>query len=71
MLTWFTVKEDVGHVYAAFSSDTGRTFGAPIRLDDLSAIGRADVASLQDGSALAHVDRIRQSEHCRSQCAGS
>jgi hypothetical protein len=53
VLTWFTVKDDVGHAYAAFSSDAGRTFGAPIRLDDVGALGRVDVALLPDGSALA------------------
>ena len=51
VLTWFTVKDDVGHAYAAFSSDAGRTFGAPIRLDAVSALGRVDVALLPDGSA--------------------
>jgi hypothetical protein len=53
VLSWFTVKDDVGHAYAAFSSDAGRTFGAPIRLDEASALGRVDVALLPDGSAAA------------------
>ena len=53
VLAWFTVKDDVGHAYAAFSSDAGRTFGAPIRLDAVSALGRVDVALLPDGAALA------------------
>ena len=53
VLSWFTVKDDVGHAYAAFSSDAGRSFGAPIRLDDAAALGRVDVALLPDGSALA------------------
>ena len=53
VLAWFTVKDDVGHVYVAFSADAGRTFGAPIRLDEVSALGRVDVALLSDGLALA------------------
>lgn len=53
VLAWFTVKDDVGHAYTAFSSDAGRTFGAPIRLDTVSSLGRVDVALLPDGSALA------------------
>lgn len=53
VLAWFTVKDDIGHAYAAFSSDAGRAFGAPIRLDDTSALGRVDVALLPDGSAQA------------------
>jgi len=53
VLAWFTVKDDVGHVFAAFSSDAGRTFGAPIKLDETSALGRVDVALLPDGAAVA------------------
>lgn len=52
-LAWFTGKGDAGHAYVAFSSDAGRTFGAPIRLDTTSAIGRVDVELLADGSAAA------------------
>jgi len=52
VLGWFTLKDSVGHAYAAFSADAGRTFGAPIRLDESAAIGRVDVALLPDGSAV-------------------
>ncbi|MGH9175877.1 MAG: hypothetical protein ACRD1H_16045, partial [Vicinamibacterales bacterium] len=41
-----------GHAFAAFSSDAGASFGAPIRLDDVSALGRVDVQLLPDGSAM-------------------
>ncbi len=50
---WFTAKNDEGHSYAAFSSDAGRTWGAPIRLDDRASTGRVDVEMLEDGSAVA------------------
>ena len=53
VIAWFTMKDDVGHAYAAFSSDAGRTFGAPVQLDEGAALGRVDVALLPDGSALA------------------
>ncbi len=52
-LAWFTAKGDEGHTFIAFSSDSGRTFGKPIRLDDTSALGRVDAALLSDGSAIA------------------
>ena len=52
-LAWFTAKGDEGHTFIAFSSDSGRTFGKPIRLDDTSALGRVDAALLSDGSAMA------------------
>ena len=52
-LAWFTAKGDEGHTFIAFSSDSGHTFGTPIRLDDNSALGRVDAALLPDGSAIA------------------
>lgn len=52
-IAWFTATGDEGHTYAAFSSDAGASFGTPIRLDDVSALGRVDVQLLQDGSAIA------------------
>jgi hypothetical protein len=52
-LAWFTAKGDEGHAFIAFSADSGRTFGSPIRLDDSSALGRVGAALLADGSAVA------------------
>ena len=52
-VAWFTVKDDLGQAYAAFSSDAGRTWGEPIRLDDGGSLGRVDVEMLDDGSAVA------------------
>lgn len=49
---WFTVKNDQGQAYAAFSSDAGRTWTAPIRLDDAGSLGRVDIELLDDGSAV-------------------
>jgi hypothetical protein len=50
-IAWFTAVGDEGHVYTAFSSNAGETFGAPIRIDDVGAVGRVDVELLADGSA--------------------
>jgi len=52
-VAWFTVKNDQGQAYAAFSNDSGRTWGAPIRLDDATSLGRVDIELLDDGSAVA------------------
>jgi hypothetical protein len=52
-MTWFTVKQDQGQAYLAFSQDAGATFGAPIRVDDGGSLGRVDVELLPDGAALA------------------
>jgi hypothetical protein len=52
-MTWFTVKQEQGQAYLAFSEDSGATFGAPIRVDDGGSLGRVDVDLLPDGAALA------------------
>jgi hypothetical protein len=53
VLAWFNAKDDQGRAFAAFSQDAGRSFGAPIRLDDVGALGRVDVELVGDGSAIA------------------
>jgi hypothetical protein len=50
---WFTVKNDQGQAWAAFSADAGHTWGAPVRLDDGGSLGRVTVELLDDGSAAA------------------
>jgi hypothetical protein len=53
VVAWFTALDDNGKAYAAFSHDSGRTWGNPIRLDDSAALGHVDVELLEDGSAVA------------------
>lgn len=50
---WFTAPNDEGRAFAAFSQDGGRTWGSPIRLDEVASLGHVDVELLDDGSALA------------------
>lgn len=50
-IAWFTAVGDEGHVYAAFSANAGETFGPPVRIDEVGAVGRVDVELLADGSA--------------------
>jgi hypothetical protein len=52
-MAWFTVKNEQGQAYLAFSGDAGATFGGPIRVDDGGSLGRVDVELLPDGAALA------------------
>lgn len=42
-VTWFTAPQGKGEVRLAFSLDGGRTFGAPVRVDDGRPEGRVDV----------------------------
>lgn len=52
-VAWFTAKDGTGHAFVAFSRDGGRTFAAPLRVDEASSLGRVDVELLSDGSAAA------------------
>src|SRR5262249_3371862 len=53
VIAWYTVQQNQGHAYVAFSADAGRHFAEPVRLDDSASIGRVDVELLADGSAVA------------------
>jgi len=77
-IAWFTAVGDEGHVYAAFSANAGETFGPPVRIDDVGAVGRVDVELLPDGSAavtwIEFADqrssfRIRRAERTGSRSA--
>ena len=50
---WYTLKNEIGQAFIAFSNDAGRTFGQPIRLDDAASLGKVDIEMLDDGSAVA------------------
>jgi hypothetical protein len=50
-VAWFMAKNDQGQAFVAFSHDAGRTFGAPVRVDDAGSLGRLGVQLLDDGSA--------------------
>ena len=52
-VAWFAVTGGQGHAYAAFSRDGGRSFGAPIRLDDATSLGHVGIEMLEDGTAVA------------------
>jgi hypothetical protein len=52
-MAWFTAKNDQGQAFAAFSQDAGKSFTAPIRVDDGGSLGRVDMELLPDGAALA------------------
>lgn len=80
VIAWFTGTGDQGHVFAAFSSDSGKTFAAPIAVEDAGAVGRVDVELLATGSAIVSwiefADqrsqfRIRQIDPSRSRTAST
>ncbi len=66
-VAWFMAKNDQGRAYLAFSHDAGRTFGAPVRVDDTSSLGRLGVQLLDDGSAaVMWIEKIGQSSQLRA-----
>jgi hypothetical protein len=52
-IAWFSGAADADRAFVAFSRDAGRTFGAPVRVDDVATLGRVDVELMPDGSAMA------------------
>lgn len=51
-LAWFTAEGDQPRVQVAFSADGGASFGPPVRVDDVSTLGRVDIALLTPDRAL-------------------
>ena len=51
-IAWFNARDDQPKSFVAFSSDAGRSFGPPVRVDDDASLGRVDVELLPDGSAV-------------------
>jgi len=49
---WFSAGPPAPHVRVAFSQDGGRTFGAPVDVDDGAPVGRVDVILIEQGAAL-------------------
>jgi hypothetical protein len=52
VVAWFTGARDTARVNVAFSRDAGATFGAPVRVDDGSPVGRVDVELIDGGRAV-------------------
>ena len=48
---WFTMKNEQGYAYAAFSHDAGRTWTTPVQLNEEPSLGYVDLEMLDDGSA--------------------
>ncbi len=51
-MTWFAQPEGGAHVSVAFSTDGGKTFAPPVRVDEGRPLGRTDITLLPGGDAL-------------------
>lgn len=66
-VAWFMAKNDQGRAFVAFSRDAGRTFGAPVRVDDAGSLGRLGVQVLDDGSAaVIWIERANEHSQLRA-----
>lgn len=50
---WYTMQDKSARVRLAFSEDAGRSWGAPMTIDEGDPSGRVDAVMLEDGSAVA------------------
>ena len=60
-VSWFTVSNNHPLVNVSFSKNNGNSFGAPLKVNDHDAIGRVDVAFLNDEEVIVsymEVDNI-------------
>lgn len=57
-VAWFTAAKDTPRVKLAFSADGGRSFGAPVTVDDGRPVGWPGIVLLEDGStAVSWLER--------------
>jgi len=52
VVAWFTAADNIPKVNLSFSNNNGESFDSPIQIDNGNAIGRVDVAMLDDENAL-------------------
>lgn len=65
-VAWFTAANDTARVNVAFSSDAGDSFGAPIRIDAGTPLGRVDVELLGQGrAAVTWLERVEDGAEVR------
>jgi len=66
-VAWFTAPNEKPAAYVVMSSDSGKTFGKSIKVDEGNPAGRVDVVSLPSGGALVSwVERNRQGVQLRA-----
>ncbi len=51
-ITWFTAANDSAKVKLSFSNDYAENFGPAFQVDDIDALGRVDIALLDDKTAV-------------------
>jgi hypothetical protein len=58
VVSWFTEASKTARVLTSFSTDGGRTFSAPVRLDTMPTLGRVDVVmAAADRAIVTFIER--------------
>jgi hypothetical protein len=70
-VAWFTGARDTARVQVAFSPDGGRTFGAPVRVDDGGGTGRVGVAATPGGALVSWLERTDDGAELRLRRVGA
>ncbi|MGH7482720.1 MAG: sialidase family protein [Longimicrobiales bacterium] len=65
VVAWYTAARDTPRVHVAFSADTARTFGPPVRIDDGSPVGRVDVAYVPGGAFVVWLEEVEDGAEIR------
>lgn len=52
VVAWFTAVNNIPKVQLAFSKDKGKTFGAPIQVNENKTMGRVDVVMTSENTAI-------------------
>jgi hypothetical protein len=66
VIAWFTAARDTPRVQVAFSDDAGRTFGAPVRVDQGDPVGRVDVLLIDsDRAFIVWLERVGDAAEVR------
>ena len=64
VVAWFSLIGEEGRVRTIWSSDGGKTFGEPVRLDGGKALGRVDIEWFDEGTSLlvSWLERLEDGE---------
>ena len=71
-VAWFTAPNDSSQVNVVLSKDGGKTFGAPIRVDNGKPVGRVDIIALESGDAVVSwMEQVPEGTQVRVRQVGS
>jgi hypothetical protein len=65
VVAWFTMAQDLARVQIAWSEDGGRSFGAPVSLDEGTALGRVDLGWSGEDIVLSWLAEIESAAELR------